>query len=584
MTARATAQSHAATIRDEAAAGANTATRVGTNLRELADGAAFTEDIGTTIADATKPVLIPTVMGTITTGTTQPISFTDALFTGLTAGGAASGTTGTTGVIGTSFASSGAETGTGSSQGGLGSAASSTQPYNTTDFVGQRVHCDLRKSNSEPLVLSDVLTTAAASYPASVASPVFLYLAYRSDLGANLKWRGWFYFRDQATGNLTPVTPDISVATVSLNVPQVVASKDVPTNALYVPVQSLGASEVIFGATADIQALGTAAGGTSGKVADAKHVHTKPSADQLAATAADFSFNGHKGTSVANGAAATDVAAFGQIPVIANAVPQAISYPAAIGASGQFADMNHVHAHPLSSARLGFHCDFLSPTSASFVTSTIYEGCCGEPNWSATNANSATGLTDAAVNNTTEVGVVTIATGAQTNGASTLAAWGSTIATGISVTLASANPFYCGWKVASSTAVSDGTNTYLCRVGLMDTVNAAPANGLWFEWDANTDTHFKTKTCSGGAGNVVAVQTTTIVASTTYHILEMSKPAGSTTVTFTIDGVVQGSTGTAPTAAPVGPLAMIVKSAGGTGRALSIDWCDFEHIWATPRT
>ncbi len=331
MTDRSTAQGHAVTIRDEVAAGANTATRVGTNLKELADNCAFTEDAatllstglvaaGTTTAHvasvAEKLDLIPTSMGTITTGTTQPISFTDALFTGLVAGGQALNATGVLGVIATSFASLGAETGTGSNQGGLGSAASSTQPYNTTDFAGKRIHCDLRKSNNEPLVLSDVLTTAAASFPASVAAPVFLYLAYRSDLGADAKWRGWFYFRNQATGNLSPVTPDISVATVSLNVPQVVAAKDVPTNILYVPVQSLGASEVVFGATADIQPLGTAAGGTSGKVADAKHVHTLPSIDTLAATNGDVAMASHKFTGLSAGTAAGHSVRYEQVALL----------------------------------------------------------------------------------------------------------------------------------------------------------------------------------------------------------------------------------------------------------------------------
>lgn len=50
MTARSTAQGHATTIRDEVTANANTATRVGVNLKELCDNAAFTEDVGGTIA------------------------------------------------------------------------------------------------------------------------------------------------------------------------------------------------------------------------------------------------------------------------------------------------------------------------------------------------------------------------------------------------------------------------------------------------------------------------------------------------------------------------------------------------------
>jgi hypothetical protein len=263
-------------------------------------------------ATANKLELSPTSMGTITTGTTQPISFTDALFTGLVTGGTAVGSGGTVGVVASAFASSGAETGTGSGQGGLGSAASSSQPYNSTDFVGGRFHCDLFKSNSEPLVLSDVLTTAAASFPASVAAPVILYLSRRTDLGADLKWRGWFYFRNQATGNLTPVTPDISVATVTLRIPQVFLSKDVPTSALYTPIASLGSAEVVFGATGDVANLGTKAAGAIGKVADIGHVHTMPSADQLAACAGDVSLNTHKLTGGAAATAQSDFALLSQ--------------------------------------------------------------------------------------------------------------------------------------------------------------------------------------------------------------------------------------------------------------------------------
>lgn len=44
MTARSTAQSNATTVRDETTAGANTATRVGTALKQIADNVVFTDD------------------------------------------------------------------------------------------------------------------------------------------------------------------------------------------------------------------------------------------------------------------------------------------------------------------------------------------------------------------------------------------------------------------------------------------------------------------------------------------------------------------------------------------------------------
>lgn len=263
------------------------------------------------------------------------------------------------------------------------------------------------------------------------------------------------------------------------------------------------------------------------------------------------------------------------VPIWDQLADGTVTYPAAVGAT------SHSHMMAKSAAHFGYRCDFVSPASASFVTATVYEGCCGEPNWGVTNVNSATGLAVATANTTTEIGVVTLSTGAQTNGGSTLSAGTTTSA--IAITMASANPFYCAWKVATTTA-STVSETFVVRVGLGDTTNATHANGIWFEWDANSDVHIITKTCSGGAGNVVTVQTTAVTAGTGYHLLEISKPAGSTTVTFTIDGVAMSSTGTCPTAAPLIPIAMIVKSAGNTARLLSIDYNDLDHTWATPRT
>lgn len=64
----------------------------------------------------------------------------------------------------------------------------------------------------------------------------------------------------------------------------------------------------------DIQPLGTRAAGSTGEAADASHVHPMPTLDQVNVPAANISLNSHKITSLANGTAATDAAAFGQIP------------------------------------------------------------------------------------------------------------------------------------------------------------------------------------------------------------------------------------------------------------------------------
>ena len=64
----------------------------------------------------------------------------------------------------------------------------------------------------------------------------------------------------------------------------------------------------------DIHPLGTQSAGSIGKAADAGHIHTMPSLDQINNPTANVSLNSQKITNLANGTAATDAAAFGQIP------------------------------------------------------------------------------------------------------------------------------------------------------------------------------------------------------------------------------------------------------------------------------
>ena len=64
----------------------------------------------------------------------------------------------------------------------------------------------------------------------------------------------------------------------------------------------------------DIQPLGTQAAGSTGKAADAGHVHAMPRLDQVSAPTASVALNSQKITGLANGTASTDAAAFGQIP------------------------------------------------------------------------------------------------------------------------------------------------------------------------------------------------------------------------------------------------------------------------------
>ena len=78
---------------------------------------------------------------------------------------------------------------------------------------------------------------------------------------------------------------------------------------------STPAAGVTLDSTAgDIQPLGSQAAGSTGKAADASHVHAMPRLDQVNAPTAAVSLNSEKITNLANGSASSDAAAFGQIP------------------------------------------------------------------------------------------------------------------------------------------------------------------------------------------------------------------------------------------------------------------------------
>lgn len=159
--------------------------------------------------------------GSLTLGTGATLSLTDASFSGKTAGGRGDlqGATGVLGIVAGSFASSAAETGTGANQAGLGSAASATQPYNATDFPGQfqYAQCVLLTADRKPITLVQMVAGSITDATAEV----YGYLSFRSDLGANAKWRLWFYYRRAADGFEVPFTPTVSLANCWLEVPEI---------------------------------------------------------------------------------------------------------------------------------------------------------------------------------------------------------------------------------------------------------------------------------------------------------------------------------------------------------------------------
>lgn len=208
----------------------------------------------------------------LTTGTSQPKSLADALFTGYMPGGSVAGS-GTVGVVAYLFASVGDETGTGTGQGGFGSAPSIDQPYNRTDFPGQHeIECQFLKTDGSAVLLQDLV---AAPPLGQGGQEVEVYLSYRSDLGANLKWRLWFYYRRTSDGAHVSFTPDISLTNAYLYVAVVSALANLPVGAGLGKVSGTpSATGVVAGLVTDIQNVGTAAAaGSSGRFSDAQHIH-----------------------------------------------------------------------------------------------------------------------------------------------------------------------------------------------------------------------------------------------------------------------------------------------------------------------
>ena len=231
---------------------------------------AYAESVGVNSVNRAAYTLITE---TQTTGTSDPLSLADALFVGQTPGGSIAGA-GVLGVVAVSFASAASETGTGTGQGGLGSTPALTQPYNKTDFPGQHdITVQIATSDGTLAQVSDVLSPIPVGQD---AQEVYGVLSYRSDLGANLKWRMWFYYRRTSDGFPVSFTPTTSLTNVSLYVAIVGTLATVPIAFGLGKISSTAAAAgVVPGLLTDVQDVGVDdAAGTTGRFSDAAHVHS----------------------------------------------------------------------------------------------------------------------------------------------------------------------------------------------------------------------------------------------------------------------------------------------------------------------
>ena len=191
-------------------------------------------------------------IGTFNVITANPVNLSDSLMSGYSAGGSTA-STGTAGVMAASFSTSGAETGIGSGEGGLGTAT----PYPASDFgvVKYRV-AQLKKIDGDKIGAAELLSSVSG---ADAAAPVFGFLAYRSDASANQKWRIWFYYLD-STGAYVPLTPDTSLNNAVLYIVNVATMANLPVAGF------LGAVEI--GQDLATMVLGAGAVGASNLASD----------------------------------------------------------------------------------------------------------------------------------------------------------------------------------------------------------------------------------------------------------------------------------------------------------------------------
>jgi hypothetical protein len=128
-------------------------------------------------------------------------------------------------------------------------------------------------------------------------------------------------------------------------------------------------------------------------------------------------------------------------------------------------------------------------------------------------------------------------------------------------------------------ALSDGTNTYIARIGLGNTTNAAHTNGCWFEYTHSVNAGKWTLNTADNS-SVTTANSNNSVAASTWTRLTIDVNAAASSVAFYVNGTQCANspiTTNIPTAAgrTCGPNIQIVKSAGTSGRSMLIDYCSF---------
>jgi hypothetical protein len=134
-------------------------------------------------------------------------------------------------------------------------------------------------------------------------------------------------------------------------------------------------------------------------------------------------------------------------------------------------------------------------------------------------------------------------------------------------------------------ALSDGTDTYILRVGFIDSISGEPVDAVMFRYNAAVDTDWQ---CVVRANNVeTLVDSTIAVAATTWTKLRVEID-GTSAVRFFIADVERcaaTSVANLPTGATraTGLGALMVRSAGTASRTVDLDYYDVIGTFITPR-
>jgi hypothetical protein len=206
------------------------------------------------------------------------------------------------------------------------------------------------------------------------------------------------------------------------------------------------------------------------------------------------------------------------------------------------------------------------------------QGACGPFRGTFTGAGANTFTLDGG---TAHTGVADFQTGTTTTGAMSYLAQDSAATNG-TVRLGG-GAIVAKWAVQIPT-LSDGTNTYIARVGFQKGPNIVTSK-LTVEYDQTNDTHWRVCATNNGTGPTCGNTSNTVTAGQ-WDTIEMDVNAAGTSVAVLINGsAVTGSpfSTNLPTVVGVAPSVEIIKSAGTTSRSLYIDYYIFFQAMTAAR-